>query len=499
MFVENAAPGLYRVSISHKGTLVDAPQAYSLVWSGMTPTESAVDVAGSRFEMFPGLLPDPNPPFQVATAGGEERGIFITVFEDILVSELGIRAWIPCPAEFFAAVYEAGGVVVDPISGRAAPASMGQAIAEGSATSYHPGWDFHYVPLNVELQACQDYYVSFQMPQNVLSWPWYNEGLLGGPLDLGGAIRLRDGAYQQNPANGAMPLVSFIAEADPDPGDTVSDLTPPNTQFSVCTDSSFERGIYIEPTKTIRVQSVGFEASVVGGALFTAKIYNAADTTRGELIAKGSRMIDNSPLQMHSVPIGATLYEGRQYDVVMEFAPATWACESDLNVVPYTIDNTIVVVDGERAGDASSPELPHMTITWREGAGGAPFDLGKQNGVFPPPFTDTSDLYNYGVYIKNHRETGIVLAWVVRGCSVRCEHHDALLRSQWDNAWRYVGGRHNHIYGPRLPLATTSRCRSASTPAASTTSKSRWTGSMSSATGTTRPVCPTRAMACSLL
>ena len=411
VFIDDAAPGLYRVSISHKGALVDAPQAYSLVWSGMTPTVRAVDTRGARFEMFPGLLPTPALPVQVTTNGGEERGVFITVVEDLLLRDAGMRSWVPCPSDFFVSIYKASRNSVDPVSGGVNLSSMGQPIAQGMVTSYHPGWDFHYVPLNVELQACEDYYVSFQLPHTMLSWPWYNEGLLNGPIDVGGAIRLRNGAFAQNPANGAMPLVSFIAEVTPGAGDRLVDLQPPNTQWSTCADASYERGIFVEPTRTMRVQAVALEASVVGNARFTAKIYDATGGTRGQLIAEGGRTIDASPLQMQEVPINATLFEGRQYDVVMEFPPNTWSCHSDASL-PITLDKAITVLDGEHRGDASNALMPHMTLTWREGTGGAPFDLGKQTDVFPPPLVDTSSLDNHGVYVKlNADEELYSLGW----------------------------------------------------------------------------------------
>lgn len=406
VLIADAAPGLYRVSVSHKGVLTDAPQAYSLVWSGMAPTQEAVDVVGSRFELFPGLLPDPSPPFNVAETSGEERGIFVTIFEDILVREIGLRAWVPCPATFFVSVYEAGGIVLDPTSGGLERSSLGQPIAEGSIESYHPGWSYHYVPVNVELLACQDYYISFQQPQNMLSWPWYNEGLLGEPIDVGGAVRIRDGALAQNPANGAMPLISIIGDIGADPDDVQSNLEPPNIQWGTCADNSTERGLYIQPERTIRVQALSLEAAVAEGARFTAKIYEAVDTARGKLIAEGGRTIDQSSLQMHEVPVGATLYEGKQYNVVMEFAPTTWSCYSDQDA-PFTVDNTITVLDGESAGDANVAVMPHMELRWREGAGGVPFDLSKQGDVVPPPFSSSSDVNNYGIYVKSSIDQGL--------------------------------------------------------------------------------------------
>ena len=400
VFVDDAPPGLYRVSVSHKNPLVDPPQAYAIVWSGMAPTQQAVDVHGSRFELFPGVLPDPTPPFNIAETGGEPRGVFITVFEDLFLRVVGIRGWVPCPSTYFVAIYEAGGIVVDPVTGGPERSSMPKPIATGSVVSYHPGWDYHYIDVDVDLKACQDYYVEFQQPQNQLAWPWYNEGLLGGPIDAGGAIRFRDGAIAQDPSNSAMPIVSFIADVQPKPNDIASDLEWPTTPWSTCADQSRERGLYVEPKKTIRVTSVGIEAASPG-ARFTAKIYEASGTTRGDLIAQGGRTIDNSGVEMQEVPIGATLYQGKQYNVVMEFEPTTWSCHSDVGLVPFDIDDTITVLDGEYLGNASNTLMPHMAMTWRDGAGGAPFDLAKQTDVFPPPFTETSALNNYGIYVKS--------------------------------------------------------------------------------------------------
>jgi hypothetical protein len=381
----SADPGTYRLVVSHKGSLVDAPQAYSMVWDGLTPIQPPVSTSGSRFEALPGILPLPTPDFSYSSGG--ERGMFFTALEDMTIVDVGIRLTIPCPSTFFVAVYKADDVTVLP----------GQLVS-GQSTMFDPGSVSHYISLNAPLEECQDYYISFQIP-DIISGPAYDENGLSLPFDAAGAIRVRAGATEMDASANGLPVISFIADVKTAGGDTSSNLEPVNMQWSTCSDQSTERGLYIRAKKTMRLQSMSLDAAFSNGGTLVARVYESSGLTRGELMATGQASAGPSQqVLFNEVPINALLVEGKEYDIVMEFPPTTWSCASETGLVPFTVDDAITVLTGEAGGNASNTFMPHLSLRWREGAGGTPIDLSKdQQG---PPFTLTTHVNNYGLFVE---------------------------------------------------------------------------------------------------
>jgi hypothetical protein len=183
----------------------------------------------------------------------------------------------------------------------------------------------------------------------------------------------------------------------------VTDLNPEGAVWSNYTDPGTERGVYVTAERTISVCSMGWEAdfSTVPTEL-TAKIYEASGTTRGDLIAAGVTVVTATGMQVHTVPINAVLYEGMEYDLVMEFTPTWWRAASESGFpLPQTIDGAIRIRDGEVYGDPSNTLLTHFIVEWSPSVAGAHFDLAKQGDVLPPPTSTNQAWADYGMYVTS--------------------------------------------------------------------------------------------------
>jgi hypothetical protein len=120
------------------------------------------------------------------------------------------------------------------------------------------------------------------------------------------------------------------------------------------------------------------------------------------MVATGTAVVTAPGLDMHMIPIGAVLEEGKAYDLAIAFPPETWSCVAESQVgLPFTADGIIEVEDGELEGNASSPILPHLAMQWSPGASGASVDLAKISDGYPPPFTSLDSNDSYGLYVAS--------------------------------------------------------------------------------------------------
>jgi hypothetical protein len=186
--------------------------------------------------------------------------------------------------------------------------------------------------------------------------------------------------------------------------DATSDLTPPATTWSTCSDASDKRGLYITPQKTVFVHDLVFWADYPAFSDITlrANIYSAVGTIRVSQIATGldRPAISTSGMRAFHIPVNALLLEGRHYDIEVEFTPTTWHCKSEASItLPYTIDGAIRVVDGEAGGNANNTIMPHLGVSWSDGTGGAPLDLGKT--FDPSTYSTSQNDYDHGVYVTS--------------------------------------------------------------------------------------------------
>jgi len=130
-------------------------------------------------------------------------------------------------------------------------------------------------------------------------------------------------------------------------------------------------------------------------------VYEATGTTRGALIAEGTLEANLIGDQWYDVPINATLYEGRDYDITIQFDEThAWDWWDDRPLMPYSA-GPFHNVDGELSGTAGNYALPHYRVGYAEPVDGALFDLAKQTDVYPPPNITNHINDTYGAYVTS--------------------------------------------------------------------------------------------------
>ncbi|MFQ5510786.1 MAG: T9SS type A sorting domain-containing protein [Candidatus Krumholzibacteriia bacterium] len=350
-------------------------------------TELTVGIDGS----CPGAILDMFPPFvpKIGVDGGIEVGTYITAMKDMNVCALGMAADLVLPQVVTARIYEADGTT-----------RIGL-LAEGTLTAVQPGDLVHYVPIGATLKACQDYNISFEFGA-VNTWRWWSESSLGLPVDVDGAIRVRDAEEAGNPATDRLPYLSLISEA---PTSTqASFLIPPGLNPPACSDATTERGVYITAARTTTLSWIAWHADLGSSPLpqeLTARVYEATGTTRGPLIATGTAFqVWPQLLFWKTIPIACQLIEGQDYDIVVEYPPGvTWTCVDETGItLPFTVDDAFIVRDGELAGNASNTFLMPLLLAWSPVTAGASFHLAKP-GVYPPPSVEVQPNFDYGMYV----------------------------------------------------------------------------------------------------
>lgn len=344
---------------------------------------------------------------------GEERGVFITALKDFQLCGIAMKLNHYPLSTIEAYVYEADGN------------TRRSFVAAGAALVLLQGEQFLYVPVDATLEACKEYNIGILFGQTI-SWPWSDETVIEEPFHAAGVIRVRDGEMNGDASNTMLPHFQIVGNAF-SPSSAAA-LEPPGHNYGTCSDGSSARGVYLTAKQTLRLCAVRFEYDAPSApTVLRANLYEASGTVRGNLIATGTAEVNGGPLQFHQVSLNALLLEGRDYDLEVAFTPASWGCTNDYGS-PFTVDDAIIVVDGELGGDASNTYLPHLVVSYDLGAGGEARDLvGPFHG--PPFLVDSQDFYDYGIYVKALGDQELVsLGWradVVQGEMVRARVYEA--------------------------------------------------------------------------
>jgi hypothetical protein len=370
------------------GTYNDAYSFTNCYTSGGTLARSTQLTVGVD-ESCPGSIVRMTPPgvppdVTSTTTTTQQRGIYITALKDFEVCALGFEATYALPQTLTARIYEASGV------------TRGALVATGSLTAVQTGKLTHYVAINATLEACKEYDVSIEF-SGTATWDWWDENLGYEPFDVG-PIRVRDGESNGGAGNFALPPMSIIGSTPA--AAEVAELGPDNSPPSTSTNQNQERGIYVQANETVRMCSFGWYANLPAGQTLSARVYAATGTTRGAVVAEGTFVTTGTGYKWHDIPVNATLSEGGDYDLAIQFGSTTqwrWWCDSGLTM-PYTA-GPLQVVSAEAAGSTSNCAIMEYRMGWD--TAGAPFDLAKQNDVYPPPFSTGQDASNYGAYVTS--------------------------------------------------------------------------------------------------
>ncbi len=346
-------PAKFKLTVAHKGaSLVGGSQNYSLAWHDIEPVQPPQPTVGS-------VLSVDSHPFAAPAAWTRDNtssGYYLTSLKAFTVTAIGIKADLFRKQTLTVNIYASNNQV------------RGALLASASATVYHPGDVYQYVPINFTFQDCTEYDVNVSWGE-VRQLPGFIEGTVK-PFDLAGTFRILNGEYNGNAGDGAFVRLSFIGSA-PSPG-LVTDLDPaqgtPLLNAGGIFDSNQGRGIYIRANQTVALNTFGMEVNHVAGQRLTANLYAAVGTTRGALLATGFIVVPGSGLQWHDVPINYVLEEGKEYDLEMFVGDTIlwhWWNEP-LPTQPY-IKGPIQVVNGELDGDATNTAIPHFRVKYDVG------------------------------------------------------------------------------------------------------------------------------------
>jgi hypothetical protein len=337
------------------------------------------------------ISPPRNPISLGVGASNEEHGAYVTALKDFDVCAVAVEGDHFVGHPLTATIYEAAGQ------------SRGAILATGAALVDFSGNHLHYIPITASLSACKDYDISVTVGGvfDVPVWPDFDPHypVPAIPFDAAGVIRVRDGHVDGDPTVPHTPHLSLIG-AVPAPADT-ADLTNPAIVWSVITDASTARGVYVTALKTARLCAVSFEADFPTYTFLDdlrANIYEAKGIIRGNLIATGVvRILGVGALATHTIPVNALLSEGADYDIEVVYPPATYSYYFEgPGPAPFDVDGVLRVVEGEQDGAAPDPYLPHLTVGYEEGAGGDTFDIvGPFHG---PPGTSFAGSNDVGVF-----------------------------------------------------------------------------------------------------
>ena len=377
--------GDYQMTVTHKGaSLVNASQNYSLAWHDIEPIQPPQPTPGSILSVDS----HPTGPVKAWTRDNTSSGYYLQALKAFNVTAIGIKADLLQRQTLTVNIYASANQV------------RGALLATASATVYHPGEVYQYVPINFTFQDCQEYDVSVVWGE-VRQLPGFQEsGVLPAPFDLDGTFRILNGEYAGNAGDVAFVRLSFIGSAV-DPG-IAADLDPaqgtPLLNAGGGPDSNQGRGFYFRANQTVALNSFGMEVNHTAGQRLTANLYAATGTTRGALLATGFIIVPGAGLQWHDVPLNYVLEEGEEYDLEMRVGDTTlwhWWSENVLTR-PY-IKGPIQVFDGELNGDASNSAMPHFRVKFDPGVAANPYEitrpfLGTMTGV-------TTGGYTFGHYI----------------------------------------------------------------------------------------------------
>lgn len=318
--------------------------------------------------------------------GPGEFGVFVTAMEDVHICALAADVggdYFPMTGR----IYEADGT------------TRGALLVEGTQwTCDHLPGGFSGVPLDVTLQACQDYELVFEVADG-RTWVYFDEGDFVAPYDIGGLIRVRNGSESGSAATTRLPAVVLMGTASDDVTDHTVDLFPSGPSApEEGTDA--ENGLFITALENMDLLSVGFEADLNRGARVSIAVYNAIGEVRdgGVAEAYGDILVTETGMRHHEIPIYTPLEYGEDYDISVEFdGPGYWQIINEVDAtLPDTAGGTVVVRRGEHWGTAYAL-IPHLSLKWKStGTGGVGFDLAKLDGSTPGTGSGSID---HGAYV----------------------------------------------------------------------------------------------------
>lgn len=348
------------------------------VTDGCASPNMPVDLAPSSGTMF------------VSTNTFQDRGAFVTAIKRFDVCALGIEgAFIPGET-ITAKIYAANGT------------TRGALLTSGSAKVEYDGQRTHYIPIQYQLQPCQEYDIAFEF-EHTVGWPWWNETTIAErPFDAGGVIRVRDGELSGGAGNNA--LLHFTVMGS-------SSAAQNQDNFAVSANCSnaltSEHGAFITARQTHAISALGVRVDFAAApGTMTAYVYEATGTTRGALVAEGSAPVPSTGGLIVTVPLNAVLEEGQDYDVGFTFSESTTRYCHDQSF-PYAFAGIwdVNALEVQGAADPGT-EVPAFRVSWSPDAGGEPFDLVGPWHTVPISYPDqTQDNADYGIYVTSLQKT----------------------------------------------------------------------------------------------
>jgi hypothetical protein len=332
------------------------------------------------------LLPDVTD--GLAVFGTDEYSLFITAMEDIHVCAMGLWLANPEPSNLACQVYEADGNTRGPL------------VHSNAQYAVQDVEGVYMVPMDMSLQACQDYEIVFLHPSTV-GHVTYDETEFSYPFDASGVIRVRQSATNGSVGDTQHPAIVVFGHAACDVSlGHKTDLYREAVEHTV-TSTNSSQGLFITARENFYLSSVGFEADLVRDRWLVARIWDAVGNVRGSLIAEGFLFVEAGGLAQHEVPVHMLVEAGHDYNVsVVLEEKGYWPAVDESGVpLPYTVQGDIQVRKGEFNG-AASTDLPHLWLNWDEIAvRGVPFDLAKYAEGVPGPYS-ASGAIDHGIFVE---------------------------------------------------------------------------------------------------
>lgn len=324
----------------------------------------------------------------IALYGSDEYSLFVTAIEDIDVCAMGLMLAHAEPVDLSCYVYEADGTV------------RGALVSSSTQIAVQDAGGSYLVPMDITLQACQDYEIMFTHP-NSIAHASYDESEFSYPFDANGIIRVRQSATNGSIGDTQHPgIVLFgYASCDAVMGQT-TDLYRDETEHTESSTNS-TIGLFITARDNLNLCSVGFEADLVRDRWLSARVYEATGNVRGPLVAQGFLPVQAGGLAGHEVPVHALLRYGQDYNISLDISETGyWPAVAEAQVsLPYDVDGVIDVRRSELNGSAST-NIPHLWLNWGGVATrGASFDLAKSADGIPAPYTASGNV-DHGAFVQ---------------------------------------------------------------------------------------------------
>lgn len=311
------------------------------------------------------------------------RGAYITALRDAQLCGIGINLDITTYQWLTARVYEATGN------------TRGSLIYANTLTLIDIGTHMRYVPVEVYLDACQDYDIEVEFYNNG-DMSYWDPGIITPPVDPGRIVRFRSGEINGVP-DPNLPELALVFQPLPVQGKTDLFLVPYDSNQSYFGRSV---GVYMTALKTVQLTGVAFEADLVPGTQLRARLYDAAGTTRQDLLAEGFAVVAGSGQQYHIVPLDALMAAGAGYDVEVTYEnTGDYPAGIDGGELPDTTSGGVALVLAGEVGGVTPSRVPKLGLCWIDKDLGVPFDL-RPDLPYPPPVTVGWGVDN-GVYITS--------------------------------------------------------------------------------------------------